>query len=110
MLFVTVLVVMIHHGEIATQNLRVFLATLSLGAAFFPSVRKPFLGTVVPKTFGGQLCGTFGVTVVLGNYGQQLARKLLATGFQKPFRTGGFCHETVAQSTGHHFPVAPSGL
>ena len=68
------------------------------------------MGTLAPKTFRGQLCGTFGVTVVLGNDGQQLARELLAKGFQEAFHTGGFCHETVAQSTGHHFPAALSGL
>ena len=54
--------------------------------------------------------GGYRVTIVLGNYGQQLARELLATGFREPFHTGGFCHEIVAQSTGHHFPAAPSGL
>ena len=45
----------------------------TLGAACFFSKYKPFLGTLVPKTFGGQPCGTFGVKLVLGNYGQQLA-------------------------------------
>ena len=56
----------------------------SLGAQFFPGKYGNPWGTVVPKTVGEQLCGTFGVTVVLGNYRQQLACELLATGFQDP--------------------------